>query len=354
MTNKKPFISEIPELLVIWDDYNNSKDGIYPCNITGGSRKKVWWVCNIHGSYQMEPHRKTGKTNRGCPSCGKQRRADNQVVSPMDKSLGTLYPHLVCEWNDEIDIFTVYPQSNRMYIWKCIVDNTHGNYSMSADSRTRNNKPRGCPKCGILKCSKSRSTAPYEKSLGYLFENLINEWADDTSIFTVYPGSHENRKWICLRDSTHGIYLTPPHNRTNKFSGCPICKEFKLEKEARLFFDKSSISYTRQYELPELPRNYFDYCFDYNSKRYLLELDGIQHFELCFFHLSSIDLTRSQDRDRIKTHKALQLGYSIIRIDHTQLNTIPYHINAAISSQEPLYFSTPSMYTYITEYLVKS
>ncbi len=57
-----------------WDFERNSKDGMYPSNITLGSQKMVHWVCHkcpegqLH-LYQMTPNDCTNRQRAGCPCC---------------------------------------------------------------------------------------------------------------------------------------------------------------------------------------------------------------------------------------------------------------------------------------------
>lgn len=83
--------------------------------------------------------------------------------------------------------------------------------------------------------------------------------------------------------------------------------------------------------------------------RWILEYDGIQHFEFIMFFYKTISNFHEYQRiDMMKTKVALQQGFNIIRIDYTQLNNIPFHINQAITYNQPVYFSTPELYSHIS------
>lgn len=58
-----------PKLSLEWD---MAKNKIFtPDNITFGSKKNVWWICDNDPShsYQMKIFRRTGKAKQGCPKC---------------------------------------------------------------------------------------------------------------------------------------------------------------------------------------------------------------------------------------------------------------------------------------------
>ena len=116
---------------------------------------------------------------------------------------------------------------------------------------------------------------------------------------------------------------------------------------------RRKISYISQYSHRNLPALKYDFAFLYQEKKNLLEFDGQQHFEQIdefsptpehFFYRQSIDL--------LKTNFALTHDLLLIRIDYTQIDSINQHLTNALSlltPDNPFYFSTPSLYSYILE-----
>ena len=47
------------------------------------------------------------------------------------------------------------------------------------------------------------------------------------------------------------------------------------------------------------------------------------------------------------TNLAFSKGYHVIRIDHTQMDKIDYHLDIAMNNNYDLYVSSPSMYEWI-------
>ncbi len=82
--------SQCPELLKEWD---YEKNVISPEEITPGSNRKVWWLCEKGHSWEANiSNRKKG---RGCPFCSGKR-----VIEGMN-DLCSLRPDLIKEWDYE-------------------------------------------------------------------------------------------------------------------------------------------------------------------------------------------------------------------------------------------------------------
>jgi very-short-patch-repair endonuclease len=106
-----------------------------------------------------------------------------------------------------------------------------------------------------------------------------------------------------------------------------------------------NISYLRQYQVAQLPNKYYDFYFEYNGQKFLVELDGEQHFNCTsFYHDVFI---HKQHMDRLKTRVAYDFGYKLIRIDHRELGNVRSHILQGIHYDKQIYLSTPKMYEYL-------
>lgn len=85
-----------PELMDEWDYEKNSKEGLYPEELSFGSGKYVWWrcqkdPCGCHSWYVSIVDR-TREESRHCLYCS------NKRVCPHN-NLGISYPELMDEWN---------------------------------------------------------------------------------------------------------------------------------------------------------------------------------------------------------------------------------------------------------------
>ena len=135
-------------------------------------------------------------------------------------------------------------------------------------------------------------------------------------------------------------------------TGCPGCKFSKGELECHRILKELNIDFQPQFTFDEHPKKGYDLHFRYNEYDYLLEFDGIQHFNYVkIFHHDGKDLKKQQDTDCFYSHLALSKGYRLIRIDYTQINQIRDHLEEAFQSSSDVYFSTPDIYEHILKYL---
>lgn len=129
-------VQENLELLNSWD-YNCNT--IKPNEITIGSSKKVWWICN-RGHHWMASIEKRVK-GCGCPFC-----AGKKVLKGFNDFAGNC-PTLLKEWNFSKN--TIRPDeitkgSSKKVWWVC----SRGHeWQAVVNIRTRKQNPSGCPFC---------------------------------------------------------------------------------------------------------------------------------------------------------------------------------------------------------------
>ena len=130
-----------PELLKEWD---YSKNTIKPDEVTKGTHKKIWWICNNNHSYKATiPARRTGT---GCPYC-----SGNKVLDGFN-DLATTNPELLKKWDyEKNDKLGITPESisksySKKVWWKC----KNGHEYQRHVYNERNGSGR-CPICKKLK-----------------------------------------------------------------------------------------------------------------------------------------------------------------------------------------------------------
>lgn len=69
----------------------------------GEWKARVYAVLNGHG------HRERGI----------KKNTESRITAPKEQSVGTLFPHLLDEWNDSRNPFSIYPYSSLAISWKC-------------------------------------------------------------------------------------------------------------------------------------------------------------------------------------------------------------------------------------------
>lgn len=144
---------------------------------------------------------------------------------------------------------------------------------------------------------------------------------------------------------------------------CPICKEPKSRKKkspvvshgeglCSQVLTELGLNYQSQFRILTLPRRKFDFFFvhktNLDQRNVLLEFDGQQHFKYTKkFHKSNSHFLRRQGIDRLKTRKAMEEGYYIIRIDYSQQKYLREHIICALQQNKQIYLSDLQKYQYL-------
>ncbi len=148
------------------------------------------------------------------------------------------------------------------------------------------------------------------------------------------------------------------NSHINSKTGCPHCRSSKGEIACRRVLDDLNVNYQPQYIIEEnrirINKYKYDFYFVHNGNNYLLEYDGIQHFEYNdFFHKDVSTFEERKMIDVIKTKLAIDHGFKIIRIDYTKnkQELVQTEISRALELDKSTYFSDESMYEWIVSQL---
>ena len=83
-------------------EWNYDKNGeLLPMQVSCGSKKKVWWICNKGHEWKATVYSRTGKKHSGCPECAKERIGIANSLPKDGCSFLDLKPDLAKEWNYE-------------------------------------------------------------------------------------------------------------------------------------------------------------------------------------------------------------------------------------------------------------
>lgn len=137
-------LSENNKLSVVYpgvsSEWNYDKNTFGPAEISGGSKKKVWWLCP-KCAYEWRA-RVANRTygGRGCPRCA------GKILDPRN-SLEYRYPHIARQWsydkNKGLCPADVSYASSRKVFWEC----AECGLLWKALIYNRTLKQSGCPKC---------------------------------------------------------------------------------------------------------------------------------------------------------------------------------------------------------------
>ncbi len=146
-----------PVLAMEWHPTKN--ENINPYDVTPGSHKKVWWICNRGHEWQTAIYARN--SGSGCPYCaGKHPTKENNFAFTN--------PELVNEWhstkNGELTPNDVTPGSGKKAWWQC--DKGH---EWKSEIKSRARRGYGCPYCSKQKVGK-------DNNLAFKYPDLVKEW----------------------------------------------------------------------------------------------------------------------------------------------------------------------------------
>ena len=128
--------SLFPELAKEWDTQKNGS--LAPHDITGKSKRRVWWKCDKGHSWQMDIRTRCSGIGN-CPYCMGKRVCE-------ENCLAVLSPQIAAEWdyekNRELTPALVTNHSSVKVWWKCAKG-----HSWEAQIRSRTVIGSGCPVC---------------------------------------------------------------------------------------------------------------------------------------------------------------------------------------------------------------
>lgn len=133
-------------------------------------------------------------------------------------------------------------------------------------------------------------------------------------------------------------------------NGCKNCKFIsKGEERIKLLLTSLNIKFDPQFRIKIIANKKYDFYFEINGRKFILEYDGIQHFRLVDFF--EVKLDEQHIIDIQKTYIALRSGYTVLRISYNRLNELERIVKIALNIPEDrlLYLSDPEMYDWLLE-----
>lgn len=276
--------------------WNDEKD---PRQIFLQSNTVINWKCNIcKHNYEQRPADKF--RGRDCPYCAiPSRIICGKCDLYINKSCASKYLEI---WNDELDPKFVFLGYDKLINWKCL--KCKHTYLQSPDNKTR--RGDDCPYCSNQKLCKSNDCKDcFNKSCASNKE-LCEIWGkNNLTPREVFIKSGKEIKWKCLK--CNNKYNQTPHYKSSGGS-CPDCK-YTTEKKVIIFLNSKNINIKSQFKLPNDTKRYDILCKNYNI---IIEIDGGQHFKDVKLFKSTAK--ENQENDKNKMLKAIEQGYSFIRI----------------------------------------
>ena len=214
---EKGYVSDNAQLISEWDWKKNDTEGLKPDEITFGSIKKIWWVCDKGHEWQATPNNRS--RGQGCPVC-----AGRKVLAGFN-DLESKAPDVASEWhptkNGDLLPTQITYGSDKRFWWQCKV--CENEWQTSVANRVAG---KGCPICGRVKQGliKEQNIVEQKGSFASHYPHLLNEWDyEKNSVDPARITKDSTRRvwWRCAKCG-HSWATTVSH-RTMRSSGCPAC-----------------------------------------------------------------------------------------------------------------------------------
>ncbi|MEC8569313.1 MAG: zinc-ribbon domain-containing protein, partial [Pseudomonadota bacterium] len=179
-----------PGVVAGWHPTKN--DDLTPQQVTAGSQKEVWWVCEEGHEYLSAPYKRVA--GRGCPVC-----SGHQVVKGVN-DLATMNPGLASQWHPTLNTKTLSEVtiSSAYVAWWVCEKNPEHVWCTAVYNRTRI-QGTGCPECNQSRFVSKAETELLEfiESCGYKVEQSnrsvlkgqeIDLWVPDRNIGIEFNG----------------------------------------------------------------------------------------------------------------------------------------------------------------------
>ena len=165
---------------------------------------------------------------------------------------------------------------------------------------------QGCPYCKKTRSSKIE------------FEKKLYECTQGD--FSLISDFKSNNKAVLIKHEECGFIFRykPKSLIINKTISCPKCKHYqsKGEEKIRKYLEEYNIPYESQVRFYDLGKYSYDFKIEMNDKKYLIEFQGIQHFEPVKHFGGKHNFERQKQNDKIKKEYAEQNGYILIEIPY--------------------------------------
>lgn len=227
---------ERPELASQWASIN----ALSPSNVSCGSHKKVWWVCEKGHTWEATVKNRA-LIGSGCPYC------EHRAVLKGYNDLQTINPELAGTWspNNSLNPSDVSPYSNTEVLWIC--ENGHEWSARVADR----SEGHGCPYCAGHKVWRGYN------DLATTHPDLLSEWSDKNKGISPETITYKNRSNVWWRCSKCGNdYQAVVYARANGRI-CPFCIASEIQRLRKERLLKRKIAKDFEYLLPQLATIYY-------------------------------------------------------------------------------------------------
>ncbi|MBR0428254.1 MAG: hypothetical protein IJK18_08675 [Clostridia bacterium] len=165
-----------PNIAKEWNFKKN--EGLAPENVTIGSHRKVWWICEKGHEWQAAIY---SRKHNGCAVCSGKRlwKGENDLETYCKQNLEKMY--LLLEWNYKENIQSpseVTAHCDKKVYWIC-----NNGHKWSATISSRVDQENNCPRCN------SQTSFPEQAIFYYIkqaFPNSVNRYIFDKTELDIF------------------------------------------------------------------------------------------------------------------------------------------------------------------------
>lgn len=189
-----------------------------------------------------------------------------------------------------------------------------------------------CPKCSTY----------YSSVISYV--NDIETTHPEVAILMKYEEdkhrykAHSNEKCTFVCPYYNNDVIQVIDKVTSRGLSCPYCGDSGFSYGEKLFSNimlQLGIQVKREFSPDWIKPYRYDFMFEYNSIKYIVEIDGGWHF--VDNNMSNIPLSKLQEIDLYKQNEAEQHGYIVFRIDANYKDKNKYIYIVSNIKKSPLY-----------------
>lgn len=153
----------------------------------------------------------------------------------------------------------------------------------------------------------------------------------------IYVHSLQKITLICKVHNFEYEQLT--WNLCRNDNGCSICRNENYgsipSQYCCEYLQSKNIEFQCEKSLPILPNRRFDFSFNYNGKKWIIEIDGLQHFKITnMWHKDKEDFLNAQKIDIQKNKAAILSGYLMVRISKQDYRSISNFLDEVLQYEE--------------------
>ena len=216
-----------PDIAAEWHPVKNGN--LLPSDVSPGSSKKVWWLCNKGHEWQTQVKARCRGTK--CPVC------QGKIIIPGENDLASRFSQLAEEWhpvkNESLSPSTISPGSHTKVWWLC-----KNGHEWQASPNHRTSKTRNCPYCCL-----NPQVLSGVNDLATKHPDLVKEWHSikngSLTPDKVTANSSKRVWWKCPKG--HEWQTAVSHRASG--SQCPICSggmQSSFPEQAIFFYVKSA------------------------------------------------------------------------------------------------------------------